>query len=359
MEIPRENLIQTGRRGFLRALASACFLSNPADRAMDTDSSEQGCRECRQGVLLKMELVMGPFPKKNKPRLDISNIASTDLPTCTRTKITYVSDTGDQVPAYILKPKKLEGKASGVLCLHQTTVLGADEPAGLSGDPNLHYALELAERGYVTLAPCYPDLPFGQGFGGYRFDAYRHGYVSNTMKGIWNHTRAVDLLQSMPEVSPEHIGCIGHSLGGHNTLFVGAFDPRIQVMVTSCGFTSFHKYRGGDLSPWAQQRYMPLVALKYHDNPDEMPFDFSDVLTALAPRPLFINAPSHDDNFDASGVDDTLRVVRATCSSAYGKGERLVVRHPDAAHAFPPEVRQEAYAFLDKWLKPTGNANNS
>ena len=38
------------------------------------------------------------------------------------------------------------------------------------------------------------------------------------MKGIWNHMRAVDLLQSLPEVDPNRIGCIGHSLGGHLAL---------------------------------------------------------------------------------------------------------------------------------------------
>jgi cephalosporin-C deacetylase-like acetyl esterase len=44
------------------------------------------------------------------------------------------------------------------------------------------------------------------------------------MKGIFNHMRAVDLLCSRPEVDPKRIGAIGHSLGGHNAMFVGLFD---------------------------------------------------------------------------------------------------------------------------------------
>jgi hypothetical protein len=351
-------MIPINRRSFLETAAAASFLSNQPNRVLASDSPEVGCGPRRQEVLSKMANVMGPFPQKNKPALDLRSIESTDLPNCTRAKITFASEEGDRVPGYLLKPKRVEGKVPGILCLHQTTTLGAGEPAGLGGDANLHYALELAERGYVTLAPCYPDLPLTPGFGGYRFDAYRHGYVSNTMKGIWNHMRAVDLLQSLPEVDPDHIGCIGHSLGGHNTLFVGAFDPRIQVLVTSCGFTSFRKYMGGELSGWAQLRYMPLISVKYHDNPAEMPFDFSDVLTALAPRPVFINAPLHDDNFDVSGVEDTLNLVKADCPREYGAGEKLVVKHPDAAHSFPTEVRMEAYAFLDKWLGRAIRAGN-
>ena len=88
-----------------------------------------------------------------------------------------------------------------MLCLHQTTKIGKGEPAGVGGNSNLHYAAELAARGYVTLAPDYPN------FGDYSFDPYAHGYESATMKGIWNHMRAVDLLQSLSEVDPQRIGC--------------------------------------------------------------------------------------------------------------------------------------------------------
>src|SRR3954468_16186483 len=75
-----------------------------------------------------------------------------------------------------------------------------------------------------------------------------HSYVSAAMKGIFNHQRAVDFLESTPEVDGKRIGAIGHSLGNHNTLFLGVFDERIRVIVTSCGFNSFEKYFGGDLA---------------------------------------------------------------------------------------------------------------
>jgi dienelactone hydrolase len=343
---------QTNRRRFLGTLAGAPFLSIRTRRSWGAEFGGNGCADRRQELLAKMELVMGPFPRqKRKPPLDVKTLESIDLPTHTRASITFVSEEGDPVPAYLLLPKKSQGPAAAMLCLHQTTRLGAGEPAGVGGDANLHYAQELAERGYVTIAPDYPDLPLTPGFGGYRFDAYRHGYASNTMKGIWNHTRAVDLLESLPAVDAERIGCIGHSLGGHNTLFAGAFDQRLRVLVTSSGFTSFAKYYGGELCGWSQLRYMPLIATQYHDNPNEMPFDFSDVLAALAPRPVFINAPLRDDNFDFTGVDDVVRTVIAACPGEFGTGGRLVVKHPDAPHSFPPEVRQEAYAFLDKWLR--------
>jgi len=82
------------------------------------------------------------------------------------------------------------------------------EPAGVGGKKNLHYALELAERGYVTLAPDYPN------FGGYKIDVYAKGYASATMKGIWNHARALDLLASLPEVDGARLGVVATRSAG-------------------------------------------------------------------------------------------------------------------------------------------------
>ena len=205
---------------------------------------------------------------------------------------------------------------------------------------------ELAQRGYVTLAPDYPN------FGEYRFDPYRHGYASATMKGIWNHVRAVDLLQSLPQVVAGRIGCIGHSLGGHNTLFVASFDDRIGAMVTSCGFNTFAKHRGGDITAWSHKGYMPRIAEVYGNDPAKMPFDFPEVLAALAARPVFINAPLRDaPDFEVSGVKDCVDVALPVYTKIFNAGDRLVAVHPDAGHEFPEAIRKLAYEFLDRWLK--------
>lgn len=296
-------------------------------------------------IVEALELVMGPLPASTRSvPLDLAVIAEERLPGCARLAITYAAEPGDRVPAYLLLPERRRGdRAPALLCPHQTTAIGKGEPAGVGGDADLHYALELAQRGYVTLAPDYP------GFGENRTDPYALGYASASRKGVYNHMRALDLLQSLPEVDPERIGAIGHSLGGHNSLFLAAFDPRARVVVTSCGFTSFARYFGGDLSGWSRRGYMPRIASVYGKDPRRMPFDFGDILAALAPRPVFINAPLHDDNFDVVGVWECLEVARPVYVRA-GAEERLRAVHPDIGHAFPPEVRQEAYAFIDRWL---------
>ena len=284
-----------------------------------------------------MEEVMGPLPRTDHSAPKVEVLEEVRLEKYTRWKITYLAEAGDAVPAYLLIPHNLRKPARAMLCLHQTARIGKDEPVGLGGKPNLRFAHELAERGYVTLAPDYPN------FGEYKLDVYALGYASATMKGIFNHIRGVDLLSSMPEVDPKRIGVIGHSLGGHNALFAAAFDKRIKAVVTSCGFTSFAKYFNGDLTGWSHKGYMPRIAELYGKDPKRMPFDFPDVLNAVAPRAIFINAPLHDANFDVSGVRDCVAAVR--------KRKRMEVVYPDAEHDFPLTERMKAYRFLDRRLR--------
>src|SRR5206468_2242020 len=122
--------------------------------------------------------------------------------------------------------------------------------------------------GYVVLCPDYPS------FGDYPYDFKKSHYASGTMKGIFNHMRCVDLLQGREEVDPQRIGVIGHSLGGHNAMFVAVFDPRIKVIVASCGWTPFADYYGGKIAGWSSDRYMPRLREKYDLDIKRVPFDF-------------------------------------------------------------------------------------
>jgi len=316
-----------------------------ADGGKHTITSPRKWKIRRKHLLENMQLVMGYLPSDRvRVPLDVKVEEEADTPKFVRKKISYAVESGDRVPAYLLIPKGIKGKAPAMLCLHQTNNFGKGEPAGLDGNPNLFYAKELAERGYVCLAPDYPR------FGEYDIDVYRMGYASASMKGIWNHSRGIDLLQSLPEVDGDRIGCIGHSLGGHNTLFVSAFDERIKVAVTSCGFTRFAKYYNGDLTGWTHRGYMPRIDAVYGKDPARMPFDFPDILASLAPRYLFINAPVGDANFDVTGVRESVDAARKIFALHHAE-DHLVAVYPDCQHDFPPDVREQAYRFVDAVLK--------
>jgi hypothetical protein len=132
------------------------------------------------------------------------------------------------------------------------------------------------------------------------------------MKAIWDNMRAIDRLETLPNVDRQRIGVIGHSLGAHNALFTAVFEPRLKVVVSSCGFSSFAK---DDLPSWNGPRYMPRIASEFQNDSRQMPFDFPEVLACLAPRPVFISAATRDDDFDVSGVRDCIAAAKAIMPS--------------------------------------------
>jgi len=307
----------------------------------------------RAEIRRAMEEVMGPLPGKGKRcALDVHVEEEVDGGDYVRRFLTYASEPGSRVPAFLLVPKAVlltKQKASGVLCLHQTHSLGQKVVVGLGNSPNDEYGVDLVKRGYVCLAPAYPLLA------NYQPELKALGYESGTMKAIWDNMRGLDLLESLPFVKRGRFGAIGHSLGGHNSIFTAAFDNRIKVIVSSCGFDSFVDYYAGDPAVWrpergwCQTRYMPRLA-RYAGRLDEIPFDFPELIGALAPRRVFVNAPLGDTNFKWRSADAALKAA-APVYRLYRAPQNLRVEHPDCGHSFPLEMRQAAYRFIDEILK--------
>lgn len=299
----------------------------------------------RANILDAVQEVMGPLPGKAKRcPLDVEIEEETDCGSYIRRRLTYASEPGGRVPAYLCIPKTaLAGgkKCPAVLCLHPTEMtLGYKTIVGLGG-PYPAYAAELTERGYVTLSPAYPLMA------NYQPDLKALGYESGSMKAIWDNVRGLDFLDTLPYVKHGKYGVIGHSLGGHNSIYTAIFDSRIKVIVSSCGFDSFRDYHGGNIAGWTQTRYMPKL-LNYP--PGQTPFDFYELIAALAPRPCLVVAPLRDSNFQWSSVDKIAQAA-SQIYKLYGAPENLRVEHPDCPHDFTQPMRQEACQLLDKNLK--------
>ncbi|MDX1945915.1 MAG: FG-GAP-like repeat-containing protein [Pirellulaceae bacterium] len=311
-----------------------------------------------------MEQVMGdlPDPSRRVP-LDVQIESREETLDYVRIKLTYAAEPGDRVPALLLVPKSVKLDAEGLagtaasklpamLCLHPTNVDGKSQTAGLVGEKTRHYGHQLAQEGFVCLIPDYPS--FGE-YKDYDFQQKRPGtdqplYVSGTMKAIWNNIRAVDLLETLGYVDADKIGTIGHSLGGHNALYTAVFEPRLKCVATSCGFTAFHDYYKGNLKGWTSDRYMPRIRDVYENSPDKMPFDFPEVLAAIAPRGIYVAAPLADANFDNPGVRKCIAAAQPVFDLLGGK-DQLVAEYPDCAHDFPDDVRERMYAWLKQQLK--------
>jgi len=303
----------------------------------------------RLDIVRGLEAGMGPLPDRSSlgpVRFETVPDSRVDEESLSYEKLMIDVGDNDRLPALLFVPKSIRGKAAGIVAIHQTNgPLGKKEVAGLGGNPNLHYGIELARRGYVVIAPDYPTL------GEYQYDFNADRFISGSMKGIWNHMRCVDLLAQRSDVDPQRIGAIGHSLGGHNSIFLGVFDTRVKVVVSSCGWTPHHDYYAGNLAGWSGERYLPRFREVYGLDPNRVPFDYYELISALAPRGFFSCSPVGDSNFAVIGVKKTMPVAQEVFD-LLSAGDRLQIRYPECGHDFPQEVRWEAYSFIDRLLAP-------
>lgn len=339
--LPRENLL----------------LYRAADGTAQPVKTSADWQQRRKEILAGMQSVMGKLPGEEKRcPLDLKVEEEVDCGSYVRRAITYASEPGGRVPAYLCVPKAvLPGggakQAPAVLCLHPTdNTIGNGVVVGLGGKANRQYASELAERGFVTLSPNYPILAK------YQPDLKQLGWESGTLKAVWDNIRGLDLLASLPYVRSDNFGAIGHSLGGHNAVYTAVFDPRITAVVSSCGLDSYLDYYSGNPDVWlpekgwTQTRYMPRLR-EYRGRLEEIPFDFHELIGALAPRRILIIAPLGDHNFQWQSVD-RIAAAAQPVFALHGVKDHLQVEHPDCGHDFPVEMRQRAYGFLDQALQP-------
>ncbi|MBB5035991.1 dienelactone hydrolase family protein [Prosthecobacter dejongeii] len=301
----------------------------------------------RKAAVAAFLSMTGPLPGEvMRCPLDLRVEEEVDCGSYVRRLISYASSPGGRVPAYLCIPKAaLMGKpAPAVLCLHPTeNVIGHKVVVGLGGKPHRQYAAELAERGYVTLAPSYPLLAQ------YQPDLKALGFTSGTMKAIWDNIRGLDLLETMPFVKKDAgFATIGHSLGGHNSIFTAVLEPRLKAVVSSCGFDSVLDYKDGNIKGWVQERYI-LKMGDYLGRPQDVPFDYYELIACLAPRALYVNAPLKDSNFKWDSVDRIAAAAEAVYK-LHGAEEGMIIRHPDCDHDFPDDERYESYGVIEKVL---------
>jgi dienelactone hydrolase len=287
------------------------------------------------------------------PPLAPARVELVDLGDVVREKVTYAVEPGERVPAFVFLPKAGPSRRPAILCHHQhggEFSVGKDGPAGLGSEPNQHYALELARRGYVTMvfdALCFNERqdPTGKLKNGdyERYEAMYRIVEGKSLQGkyVWDARRALDYLETRPEVDATRLGMIGHSLGGQETLFTTAIDTRIRAAASSCGF--------GSLRTLKRDRINHNYALFVSGLADNG--DYGAVLAMVAPRPFFVAARSEDPIFPKDGIEETIAVARRTYVDA-GAADRLATFFEPGPHAFSPMMRTAAYAWLDRWLTP-------
>jgi len=271
--------------------------------------------------------------------------------------IEYRGSEDDPIRAYLLEPHQPRAGRPAVLCLHQHAGefdMGKSEPAGRAGSPDQAYAVELAARGFVTLAPdalCFEDRR-DEVLAGAQYE--RFAFAERVLRGtslqatyIADSRLAMSLLAAHPTVNARAIGAIGHSLGGQQALFLAAIDRRVRAAVSSCGFASYESFLRGRINH-NFAAYVPGL-LRHGDT--------GDILALVAPRSFLALAGDSDRIFPIEGVQASVELARAVYA-AQGAERSLVLDIDSGGHAFGQPRRAIAYQFLADHLT-TEKARNA
>ena len=264
-------------------------------------------------------------------------------------------------------PPSLPGKGGGglgpqrpaILALHQHAgeyYLGKAEPAGLGGNPAYHYGLELARRGYTVFCPDHlafedrrppeyervarPGALQDRGYEDWLGKAYLVRGSTLQAKYLSDLARALDVLAEQPGVDPAALGCIGHSLGGQEALWLAWYDERIRAAVSSCGVSL--------VSTIVRDRINHNMALWL---PGLLKVaDMDAVVAGIAPRAVMLIQGDQDPIFPLDGVHHIGRVAHLAYTDC-GQPDRFALTTFPGGHGFPVEMRKAAYQWLDTWLK--------
>jgi sulfatase-modifying factor enzyme 1/glucuronyl esterase-like protein len=218
-----------------------------------------------------------------------------------------------------------------------------DTPAGrnLSGRSFLgmgvdSYAYTALQKGYIAVAIRW----FGESYGEWYSEAVanlklRHPNCTGLGKWVWDAQRLVDYLYSLPEVDRDHIGIIGHSLGGKMALYAAAFEPRITASVSNepgvgLAFSNYDDY-------W----YFGDTIDKVEKGTDQ-----HELIGLIAPRPFLLIG---GDTYDTAKSWYYINAAREVYN-LYGKPENIGYFNHHKGHMPTPEAVWRAMEWLTHFL---------
>ncbi len=222
-----------------------------SDRPEDPCPSDDATAiaEWRDRVRDRLRALLGPDP--DHVPLDLEVRESTDCGTYRRDSIVFDTEATMSVPAFLLVPHARQQPGPAVLAVHGHGP-GKSEVCGL--DPGGDYGRQLAELGYVVLAPdlrCFGERADWTPPDKYLCDlnlVHAHAAGANPLaQNLWDLARALDVLADDSLVDPARIAVVGFSYGATSTLFLAATDARVRAAVVS-GY--FNAWTDAHRVPW-------------------------------------------------------------------------------------------------------------
>ncbi len=208
-----------------------------------------------------------------------------------------------------------------------------------------HHGAWFARHGYVCLVIDTLQLGEIQGMhhGLYRYDQWQWLNYGYTPAGVeaWNCVRALDYLESRPEVDGKRLGVTGRSGGGAYSWWITAIDDRIRAAVPVAGITDLEDHVvNGCVEGHCDCMYFV----------NTYGWDYATVAALAAPRQLLIANTDRDSIFPLDGVMRIHGKVRRIYELE-NAAEALGVAITTGPHEDTQELQVPAFRWLNYALK--------
>lgn len=261
-------------------------------------------------------------------------------------KLLFQTFPGVWMTANAYVPTGIQGKVPAVLCVHGHWKQAKVEPVVQSR------CIGLAKLGFFVL--CVDAFGAGERAIGKALGEYHGEMVAATLwptgyplSGIqvFENMRAVDYLQSRPEVDGTKLGITGASGGGNQTMYAGAFDERFSAVVPTCSVGTYRAYLN---AACCQCEVVPGAA------------GFTEewgILSLVAPRALMVISATKDAyQFSVAEAEKSLSKAREVFRH-FGVDSHLKHAVFDWHHDYSQAMRETMYGWMTRFLKGEGNGD--
>lgn len=290
---------------------------------------------------LRSMLGLEPLPARTPLEVQITDVL--ERPDYRIEKVVFQSLPGLYVTGNLYVPHERPGPLPAILyaCGH------APHPQGAK----VYYqdrVLWYARQGYVVL--ILDTLEFGEvpgiHHGIHDLNMWHWLSLGYTPIGVevWNAIRAMDYLETRPEVDGTRIGMTGTSGGGSATWYTAAVDERVAVAAPVCSTITM----GSQAVHWRAAGQCDCIY--FHNT---YLTDFPLVAALIAPRPLLICSGQQDGDFMPDGYHEVFRRAQRIYGFYETRENPPRIREVDDAvgHSDAPKFRQEVRQWMNRWLK--------
>lgn len=299
----------------------------------------------REELRRQLREMLGLDPEPARTPLAVQITGTLDQPEFTVEKLHFQSRPGLYVTGNLYLPKGQSTPAPAILyvCGHSKQKEGNTSFGNKTGYQ--HHGAWYARHGYVCLTIDTIQLGEIEGVhhGTHNLNQWWWNARGYTPAGVeaWNGIRAIDYLQTRPEVDPQRIGVTGRSGGGAYSWWIAALDDRVQAAVPVAGITDLENHVVDGVVDGHCDCMFPVNTYRW---------DFAQVAALVAPRPLLISNTDKDTIFPLEGVVRIHEKVRRIYR-LYGAEKNLGLQITEGPHLDTQELHIHSFRWFHRFLK--------